>query len=292
MVNILAYRLEEESCVKGSALKKVAVLTLVTVVIVAAFAFEFLNQYRPLQVQGMFTVPSGLSSFFNDNFAEGYVSPYLWNLTLNPNYYSPGVLPSVTSNPALVAYSCVITGKTYEPMASNEENYSVYGSDPWTQISTWTGQNSTEVWTQQWVFVPAVVSVPEGYVSFSLLTSQIDWFILGVMLNTATGNIEVWCQQNGNYNTNKVAVCSCPLGRWFQITTNAKIASNATSDNGVYQVWLGEKEVLDLKNVHNYFDYDMSAQYIWSYESFIESDHNPSNMTYYLDNVSLYAPAT
>jgi hypothetical protein len=238
---------------------------------------------------GTYTVPSGIPSFFSDNFNEGFVSAYLWNLCLNANYYAPGVLPAVASSPALGNYSCWIKGSTYCSICSEQDGYADYGDDPWTQISTWTGQNSTEVWSQQWVYVPSVAAADE--IGLSMFTSQDDTTLLTVQVNSSTGLLFIQYCAGGSVVSHPVALC--PLSQWFQITTHAKISSCSGARNGTYEVWIGSKKVLSMVgNVNNYYDTSGNVQYVWSYESYIDNHYTPSSMQFYLDNVSLYAPTT
>ncbi len=234
----------------------------------------------------MFMMPSGLYCFFNDSFDKGFASPYLWNLS-NKSGYNAGVLPTMTSNPALGLYSAVISGMTLAPAATAFCGFDNYQTDPWTLLSTWTGQNSKEAWSQCWVYVPSVTAA--AVVGLSLFCALPDWYLLGVLLNTSTGNLEAWYYIS--QNTVNQAVAACPLGQWFQITTHVKVASTRSSNDGVCQVWIGSKQVLNLSGLNNYYGNDGLPQYVWSWESYVENYYTPSNMTYYLDNVSLYAPA-
>jgi hypothetical protein len=240
-------------------------------------------------LSGTYTLASGIPSFFGDNFNAGFVSPYLWNLCLNSNYYAPGVMPAVASSPTLGNYSCWIKGSTYCPICSEKLGEADYGDDPWTQISTWTGQNSKEVWSQQWVYVPSVAAC--GEIALLMFTSPDDTVFITVQVDPSTGLLFVEYCAGGSVVSQTVALS--PLGQWFQITVHAKVATTSTSNDGTYEAWIGAKKVLSLVgSVNNYYDGNSNPMYAWSYESYLDNEGSPSSMQYYLGNVSLYAPGS
>ncbi len=242
-------------------------------------------------LSGTYSIPAGIPCVFADSFAEGFASAYLWNLSNNASY-NTGLLPILVTSPAMGGYSpyvAEITAQYLSPQGSQFQGQNFYNVNPWTLLSTWTGQQTKEVWTQCWAYVPAIISTSEAGVS--TLTTQADLILLGVIFDFATGCLEVSYMLSGS--SASFDACLCPLNQWFQITTHAKIATTSSSNDGVCQVWIGAKCVLNLTGINNYYEGDnQTPMYIWSWESYCANELTPSNMLFYWAYPAMYAPGT
>jgi hypothetical protein len=231
-----------------------------------------------------YKVPDEFTPFFTEDFESGKMDTNKWNIT-DRQPYNAGLAPLITNISTLGRFSANLTALRYAPnIWSFPPNY---GDNPWVQI------NKTEVWTQQWVYVPEFLSSKET--SFSCLTNDIkyDDAILALYLHD-DGSCYVLFNCYGSRNEYETGAFF-PTANWIQITTHAKI-SEMDETNGSYQIWVGADLIFNLTNVDNSHgctnrDFSGKRNIIGSYEVYTSNQYAPSSMSLLYDNVTLFEPA-